>query len=128
LAAVETNRFGAVFYDRIATLSYAAAITEKVRVGTTAIILPYRNPKVTAKQLSTIDALSAGRLIFGCAAGWAPEEFEALGVDFQTRGAVSDNYLRIIKRLWTEPLVDGPHFEPRTVQIPLPPVWIGGNS
>ena len=128
LTDVQTKRFGAVFYEPIVTLSYAAAMTEKVRVGTTAIILPYRNPKVTAKQLSTIDALSSGRLIFACAAGWAQEEFEALGVDFKTRGAVSDTYLRIIKRLWTEPLVDGMHFEPRPVQKPLPPIWIGGNS
>jgi probable F420-dependent oxidoreductase len=128
LTDVQTKRFGAVFYEPIATLSYAAAITEKVQVGTTAIILPYRNPKVTAKQLSTIDALSGGRLIFGCAAGWSQEEFEALGVDFKGRGAVSDAYLRIIKRLWTQPLVDGMHFEPRPVQKPHPPIWIGGNS
>src|SRR5205807_1407981 len=90
LTDVQTKRFGAVFYEPLVTLSYAAAITEKIHLGTTAIILPYRNPKVTAKQLSTIDALSGGRLIFACAAGWSHEEFEALGVDFKTRGAVSD--------------------------------------
>ena len=128
LTDTQTKRFGAVFYEPIATLSYAAAITQKVQVGTTAIILPYRNPKVTAKQLSTIDALSGGRLIFGCAAGWSAEEFGALGVDFETRGAVSDAYLRLIKRLWTEPRVDGLHFEPRPLQKPHPPIWVGGNS
>jgi probable F420-dependent oxidoreductase len=128
LTDIQTKRFGAVFYEPIVTLSDAAAITQKVRVGTTAIILPYRNPKVTAKQLSTIDALSGGRLIFGCAAGWSQEEFAALGVDFKTRGATSDAYLRIIKQLWTEPLVDGMHFEPRPVQKPHPPIWVGGNS
>src|SRR5438094_545529 len=100
----------------------------KVRLGTTAIILPYRNPKVTAKQLSTIDTLSGGRLIFGCAAGWSEEEFGALGVDFKNRGAVSDAYLRMIKRLWTEPRIDGLQFEPRPLQKPHPPIWVGGNS
>jgi len=128
LTDMQTKRFGAVFYEPIATLSYAAAITQKVRVGTTAIILPYRNPKVTAKQLSTIDSLSGGRLIFGCAAGWSEEEFAALGVDFKTRGAVSDAYLRLIKRLWTEPRIEGLHFEPRPLQKPHPPIWVGGNS
>ena len=128
LTDAQTKRFGTVFYEPIATLSYAAAITHRVRVGTTAIILPYRNPKVTAKQLSTIDTLSGGRLIFGCAAGWSEEEFGALGVDFKNRGAVSDAYLRMIKRLWTEPRIDGLHFEPRPVQKPHPPIWVGGNS
>jgi probable F420-dependent oxidoreductase len=128
LTDVQTKRFGAVFYEPIVALSFVAAITTKVKLGTTAIILPYRNPKVTAKQLSTIDVLSGGRLIFGCAAGWSQEEFEALGVDFAKRGAISDEYLRTIKRLWTEPLVDGLHFEPRPVQKPHPPIWVGGNS
>ena len=128
LTDTQTKRFGAVFYEPLATLSFAAAITSRVRVGTTAIILPYRNPKVTAKQLSTIDVLSGGRLIFGCAAGWSQEEFEALGVDFKNRGAITDEYLRTIKRLWVEPLVDGLHFEPRPVQKPHPPIWVGGNS
>jgi probable F420-dependent oxidoreductase len=128
LTEVATKRFGKVFYEPITTLSYAAAVTSKIRVGTSAIILPYRNPKVTAKQLATIDVLSSGRLIFGCAAGWSQEEFQALGVDFESRGNTADLYLRIIKRLWTEPLVDGMHFEPQPQQKPHPPIWVGGNS
>src|SRR4051812_42851845 len=86
LTDVQAKRYGKVFYEPLATLSYAAAITKTVRLGTTAIILPYRNPIVTAKQLSTIDVLSGGRLIFACAAGWFQEEFEALGVEYKNRG------------------------------------------
>ena len=124
----QAKRYGRLFYEPIITLTYAAAVTKRVRLGTTAIILPYRNPTITAKQLSTIDTLSGGRLIFGCAAGWYREEFETLGADFQNRGSVSDSYLRLIKQLWTQGPSNGMHFEPRPVQKPHPPIWVGGNS
>lgn len=128
LTDAQAARYGKIFYEPLVTLSYAAAVTQTVRLGTTAIILPYRNPTVTAKQLSTIDTLSGGRLIFACAAGWYQEEFEALGADFENRGATADAYLKLIKRLWIEGQSNGMHFEPRPVQKPYPPIWVGGNS
>ena len=103
------------------------------------MILPYRNPVVTAKTLATIDVLSRGRVTVGVGVGWLREEFEALGApDFDRRGAVSDEYLRIFKALWTESpgLVRGRVLPLRRrraacrapVQKPHPPIWIGGHS
>ena len=130
-------KFGEMFYEPLTVLGYVAGITSRISIGTSAIILSYRNPLVTAKQLSTIDVLSEGRLIFGAAAGWAEDEFRALGVSFEDRGARSDEYLRVIRTLWTEdrPQFDGDFarfsditFQPQPVQQPHPPIWIGGNS
>ena len=130
-------KFGKTFYEPLTVLAYVAGFTSKVAIGTSAIILPYRNPVVTAKQLSTLDVLSGGRLIFGAAAGWAEEEFKALDVGFADRGTLSDEHLKTIKALWTR---DHPeieehdsrfsrvHFHPKPIQTPHPPIWIGGNS
>ena len=130
-------KFGKTFYEPLTVLAYVAGFTSKVAIGTSAIILPYRNPVVTAKQLSTLDVLSGGRLIFGAAAGWAEEEFKAFGVGFADRGPLSDEHLKTIKALWTR---DHPeieehdsrfsrvHFHPKPIQTPHPPIWIGGNS
>lgn len=128
LTDADVKRFGTVFYEPLMTLSWAAGVTTRIKVGTSAIILPYRNPKVTAKQLATIDVLSGGRLIFGCAAGWSQDEFRALGADFENRGNVSDEYLRTIQQIWTEGRADGLYCEPRPLQKPRPPIWVGGNS
>lgn len=112
-------------------------MTRRVSLGTTVIILSYRNPIVAAKTLATIDQLSGGRLIFGAASGWAEIEFRILGVPFDERGARSDEYLDIIKTLWTQekPSFKGRffsfsevHFLPKPVQKPHPPIWIGGRS
>ena len=130
-------KFGEMFYEPLTVLGYVAGITSRISIGTSAIILSYRNPLVTAKQLSTIDVLSEGRLIFGAAAGWAEDEFRALGVGFEDRGVRSDEYLRVIRTLWTEdrPQFNGDFarfsditFQPKPVQQPHPPIWIGGNS
>jgi probable F420-dependent oxidoreductase len=101
-------------------------------------VVPYRNPVVTAKQLATIDVLSGGRLVVGVGVGWWPEEFEALAAPpFTERGAVTDEYLRLMKTLWTQ---DDPRFEgkyyrvhditlfPKPVQKPHPPIWVGGHT
>ena len=131
------DRFGPVFYEPLTVLAYAAGVTRRVSLGTTAIILSYRNPIVVAKTLETIDQLSGGRLIFGAASGWAEIEFRILGVPFDERGARSDEYLDIIKTLWTQekPSFKGRffsfsevHFLPKPVQKPHPPIWIGGRS
>jgi probable F420-dependent oxidoreductase len=102
------------------------------------MILPYRNPVLTAKMLATIDVLSNGRLTVGVGVGWLREEFEALAApDFERRGAASDEYLRIFKTLWTESPASfaGEFYRftdlrclPRPVQKPHPPIWIGGHS
>lgn len=131
------ERFGGVFYEPLTVLGFAAAFTSTIRLGTTVIILPYRNPLVTAKILSTIDALSGGRLTAGVAVGWMEEEFKALGASFDERGAITDEYIAAFKALWTQdkPVFNGWYvsfegmvFEPKPVQKPHIPIWIGGNS
>ncbi len=130
-------RFGEVFFEPFTTLAYVAGKTGRIRLGTSVIILPYRNPLFMAKALATIDVLSGGRLIVGAAVGWLAEEFEALGIPFTERGARSDEALRVMRSLWTEaePRFEGKFFrfagikaEPKPLQKPHPPIWIGGNS
>jgi probable F420-dependent oxidoreductase len=124
--------------DQLALLSFLAAQTQTIRLVTGVIIVPHRNPLVAAKALATIDVLSKGRLVVGIGVGWMKEEFEALGVPpFEERGAVTDEYVRAFKELWTS---DSPTFEgeycrfsdinflPKPVQKPHPPIWVGGES
>jgi probable F420-dependent oxidoreductase len=131
------DRFGSMFYEPLTVLAFAAACTSKVRLGTTVLILPYRNPLVTAKVLATLDVLSGGRVTAGMAVGWTEDEFKALGVPFQERGGLSDEYIAAFKVLWTQdkPAFRGHYvrfeniaFEPKPVQKPHIPIWIGGNS
>ncbi|HEX2276324.1 MAG TPA: LLM class F420-dependent oxidoreductase [Candidatus Tectomicrobia bacterium] len=137
IPASAAGRFGSTFYEPLTVLGFAAACTSRVRLGTTVIILPYRNPVVAAKVLSTLDVLSGGRVTAGMAVGWTEDEFKALGVPFQERGALSDEYIAAFKALWTQetPAFHGHHvhfediaFEPKPVQKPHIPIWIGGNS
>lgn len=124
--------------EQITLLSYIAGQTSKIRLVTSVLIVPHRNPLVAAKSLATLDVLSGGRLVVGVGVGWMREEFEALGLPpFDERGAVTDEYIRAFKVLWTE---DNPHFEgkyisfddisflPKPVQKPHPPIWVGGES
>lgn len=124
------------FLEPIAVLGFLAGITKRVRLGPWVLVLPHRNPVVTAKMFSTLDVLSKGRMILGAGIGWMEEEITLLGAPFNKRGALSDEYLRAIKELWTkpDPQIDGQYvkfsgikFEPKPVQKPLP-VWIGGHS
>jgi len=124
--------------EQLALMAFIAGKTERLRLVTSVMILPYRNPVATAKTLATIDVLSRGRVTVGVGVGWLREEFEALGAaDFDRRGAVSDEYLRIFKALWTESPVsfagefyrfDDVRCQPEPVQKPHPPIWIGGHS
>ena len=124
--------------DQLTTLTFVAAVTERIRVGSGVLILPHRNPVVTAKMLASMDVLSKGRLIVGVGVGWLREEFEALGLPpFEERGAVGNEYLRAFKELWTQenPSFQGKYcsfadirFEPKPVQKPHPPIWVGGES
>ena len=124
--------------EQITTLAYLAGITERIRLVTSVMIIPYRNPILSAKMLATLDMLSKGRLILGAGVGWMEEEFELLDAPpFAERGAVTSEYLRAFIELWTK---DDPKFEgkyvnfsgitflPKPVQKPYPPIWIGGQS
>ena len=130
-------RYPAPFYDPFTTLAWLSGITEKIELGTTVIVVPYRNPLLMARMGANIDQISGGRFIFGVGVGWAAQEFEVLGVDHSRRGAITDDYLAAIKTLWTNELAsyDGKYvsFEnvrttPMSIQSPHPPIWIGGSS
>jgi probable F420-dependent oxidoreductase len=123
--------------DPAVSLTHVAACTERIRLATGIIILPQRNPLVLAKELASLDVLSGGRLIFGIGAGYLEPEFEALGVSFDDRGPRTDEYIEVIRSLWTQ---TKPEFEgrfasfrgidaqPRPIQRPHPPIVSGGNS
>ena len=124
--------------EQLTLVAFVAGRTRALRLVTSVMILPYRNPVLTAKMLATVDVLSSGRLTVGVGVGWLREEFEALGApDFERRGAASDEYLRIFKTLWTENPASfagefyrfaGLRCLPQPVQKPHPPIWIGGHS
>ena len=125
------------FLDPAVALSYVAAHTMHVRLGTGIIILPQRNPLVLAKELASVDVVSGGRLMFGLGAGYLHQEFSALGAPFEDRGAVTDEAIAVIKSLWTmeQPQHDGRYWsfsgidaQPRPAQKPHPPIVIGGMS
>jgi probable F420-dependent oxidoreductase len=131
------RNFGETVFDPLVTLSVIAGTTRRVRLGTTVLIVPYRNAVVTAKMVSSLDALSGGRVVLGIGAGWVAAESAMLGVPFAERGAMTDEHLAAMQELWTspEPTFSGKYtqfsglvFEPRPVQTPHPPVWVGGHS
>ncbi len=124
--------------EQLTLLAFIAARTERLRLVTSVMILPHRNPVLAAKMLATVDVLSEGRLTVGVGVGWLEEEFQALQAPaFARRGAVSNEYLEIFKKLWTEdPATHSGQFYrfealrclPQPVQKPHPPIWIGGHS
>lgn len=125
------------FLDPFLTLAWIGAGTERLRLGTGVAILPQANPLYFAKQAATLDVLSGGRVVLGVGAGWLREEYQALGVPFEDRGARFDDYLAAIKQVWSGEVVDH-HSEfldwsgfksyPLPLQRPHPPVVIGGDS
>lgn len=125
------------FLDTIASLAFAAAQTERIKLGSGIILLAQRNPVVLAKELAGIDVLSKGRLLFGVGVGYVPGEFEALGIPFAERGARTSEHIEAIRTLWTqeEPAFQGRfttfsgiQSRPRPVQQPHPPILVGGMS
>lgn len=118
-------------------LAYLAGQTARIGLGISVCILPYRHPIENAKLAADLDVLSGGRFRFGVGAGWWAEEFQALGVPFAERGARTDEQLEAIGRLWreSEPAFAGHYYafppvalEPKPVQQPRPPLWVGGNA
>ncbi len=126
-----------VWHDNFVLGAYLAARTRRLRFIFNVLVVPYRPPVLLAKLISTLDTVSQGRLTLGIGAGWLRGEFRVLGVPFAERGALTDEYLRAMKVLWTEerPSFEGRTirfsgiaFEPRCVQQPHVPLWIGGSG
>ncbi len=125
--------------EPLAVLSYLAAETRHVTIGTSVLIVPYRDPVFTAKFLSSVDYLSNGRLVVGTGAGWLVPEFQALGVPFEERGKRTDEYLRVIRNLWeTETSSFTGEYKRYSNMRMFPkaapgrrgtiPIWVGGNG
>jgi probable F420-dependent oxidoreductase len=132
---VEARR-GKRYYDLLATLSYLAAVTERIRLATNMVVLPYHHPLEVVKHYGTLDRLSGGRLILGVGVGSLHEEFELLGKEFDGRGERADDALRAIRAVWgeREPRYTGTHYafdgvvvDPTGVQD-RPPIWVGGRT
>ncbi|MBI2370656.1 MAG: TIGR03619 family F420-dependent LLM class oxidoreductase [Deltaproteobacteria bacterium] len=125
------------FFEPLTCLAFLAGCTEKVMLGMSVLVLPYRPPLYWAKIATTIDHLSRGRFILGVGVGWMIEEFEALGAPFKERGAVTDEQLRLVNRLWEDekPRFEGRFyrfdnvaFQPKPFQKPRIPIWVGGEG
>ncbi|NEE01942.1 TIGR03619 family F420-dependent LLM class oxidoreductase [Phytoactinopolyspora halotolerans] len=125
------------FYDPLTALSWFAGITERLELGTSVLIAPYRHPLLTARLAASIDRLSDGRLILGVGAGWSEQEFAALGLPFRRRGRMTDEYLAAISAAWSQDRVsldgefvhyDDVHTGPGLVGSRRPPIWVGGTS
>jgi len=128
---------GGARHEQLIEVAYIAAKTTRIRLVTSVMVVPHRPALLAAKQLSTIDVLSGGRLTLGIGAGWLKEEIEALGSPYAERGAVTDEYLAAFRELWTakSPSFAGKYvafdnfdFEPKPIQQPGPPIWVGGES
>ncbi|MEU8042474.1 LLM class flavin-dependent oxidoreductase [Streptosporangium sp. NPDC049078] len=107
------------FYEPFTTLSWLAGVTDGIRLGTTVLIVPYRHPLLVARMAANLNRLSGGRLVLGVGVGWARQEFEALGVPFERRGALTDDHLRVIRAAWE----NGEDYQAGRI-----PIWVGGNG
>jgi probable F420-dependent oxidoreductase len=128
---------GSGLLEPLTTLSFLAAHTETVRLGTAMVLLPQRNPVYTAKEVGTLDWLSNGRVDFGVGVGWLEEEFDAVNVPWPQRGRRTDEYLEVLNTLWCDETsaYEGEFYSlnpcsmfPKPVQQPHPPIHIGGES
>lgn len=137
IAPEHVRSTGTHFYDAMTAQAVVAGATERIRVGSMVTILPLHNPIALAKAACTVDWLSGGRLNMTVGLGWQADEYRALGVSWQRRGRIADEYLAAMHELWTSehPVFDGEFvsfsditFEPKPVQRPRPPLWIGGDA
>lgn len=128
---------GARYAEGIAAAAVLCGATRRIHLLTYILALPYRHPLLLAKQISTMEFLAGGRFTLGTAVGHLEKEFEALGVPFEERGRITDEYLQALKEIWTsdKPRFKGEFisfddivFEPKPVQKPHPPIYIGGNT
>ena len=128
----------AVHFEPLVTLAFVAGLTRRVRLGTSVLVVPLRNPVYAAKLVATLDALAGGRVILGVGVGWLAEEFQALAAPpFDRRGVVTDEYLRLYRGLWSDAVTSfrGAHYRlaavrafPKPVRPAGPPLWVGGHS
>ena len=127
------------FFEALSVLSYLAGRTSRVHLGTSVLVLPYRQPLVVAKQLATLDALSGGRIVLGVGAGFMSEQFKVLGMDmFDQRGAATDEAIRLFRTVWAAGAevsftgeiyrVQPVRFLPKPARPGGPPIWVGGNG
>jgi probable F420-dependent oxidoreductase len=123
--------------EALMALSYLAAVTSRITLGTEVLVLPQRQPALVAKQVATLDTLSGGRVRLGVGVGWQESEYEALGEPFRTRGARMDEAIRLLRAYWTDAEVSfaSAHYptvamamEPKPPQGARLPIWVGGNS
>lgn len=130
-------RSPAPFFESFTTLAWLAGQTSNLQLGTGVVITTHRHPLLLARITATLDQLSGSRLIVGVGVGWAAMGFEALGLPFHHRGRLTDEYLAALRQLWASSSAtfhgatiqfDDIHTDPRPVQEPGPPIWIGGNS
>jgi probable F420-dependent oxidoreductase len=130
----QTEGSGGRYLDPLTTLAYLAGITQRIRLGVSVLVLPYRPAVLMAKQVATLQELSGGRLILGAGVGWLRQEFAVLGVDPRKRGALTDETLQILHTLFAN---DVNSYEGKLVHFPAfvfaprparPPIWIGGSG
>ena len=131
------DAMGAPWYDAAVTLAFLAGVTQRIRLLSHVIVLPYRHPLLVAKAFGTLDHLSRGRVILGVGSGHLKPEFRILGAPYERRGAISDEYLQAIAAAWEKEVAEfrgetvsfrDVLVAPRPVQRPRPPIWVGGNS
>jgi probable F420-dependent oxidoreductase len=124
-------------FEPFTALAFLAAVTERIRLGTGICLVPQRNPVYTAKEVAAVDWLSNGRLDFGIGVGWLREEFDAVAAPFERRGARTDEYIEVMRRLWEDDVSEhhGEFYDlaacrqyPKPVQQPHPPIHVGGES
>jgi len=113
------EQYPAPFYEPFTTLAWLAGITERVRLGTTVLIVPYRHPLLLARMAANLNRLSDGRLVLGVGVGWAQQEFAALGVEYGRRGRLTDEHLDAVRAAWA----DDADYRAGSI-----PIWVGGNS
>jgi probable F420-dependent oxidoreductase len=130
------EQFG-LLYDPLIVMALAAGLTERIQIGVSVLVLPYRHGVLTAKMVASLDDLSDGRIILGVGSGWNAEESRILGLPFDERGAMTDEYIKIMRELWTNPSAEfagkytsfsDVEFRPMPAQQGGPPIWVGGSS
>ena len=123
--------------DPLTTLTYVAAVTERISLGTSVIDMFFQNPVVLSKRVTTLDILSDGRALIGLGIGWSKDEFEASGIPYKDRGTRADEYLQVLNKIWTDDVVEfrgrfynipASKIGPKPVQKPHPPILLGGFS